>query len=310
MNVEYSNVNKSIEEIDITFTFECFAIEVDYVNVCQFSPVGGFDLHTHSNYEIHYIKKGRGIVVLLDKEYQLEAGDFYLTGPGVLHKQISDSDDPMVEYALKCSIKADNSMTNVQISLKNEMECLMNIIDNKAFGIVKDRCDTGSLFENIFEEVSKKRPGYFIEIKLAIYRIIIATARNYSDSCSTEYFVPKRDLNSYRIQNIKTYIADNYNKNISCEELAAHMFLSRRQLSRILQAETGYSVYDFVMSEKIEIIKKLLISTDHKLTTIAERTGFSSEYHLSNTFKKWVGISPARYRVEKAASNDTGYSQL
>lgn len=62
-------------------------------------PMPYMPMHVHSSdsYELHAITQGRGLVHIDSETYQLAAGDFYLTGPGVSHEQIPDSTDTMHE---------------------------------------------------------------------------------------------------------------------------------------------------------------------------------------------------------------------
>lgn len=80
-------------------------VSIDFINVQSFNDIEGFDEHSHSNHEFHYIKSGTGHVFLGAQEFVLSHGSFYLTGPGMLHKQISDKNNPMLEYAMRCSIR-------------------------------------------------------------------------------------------------------------------------------------------------------------------------------------------------------------
>lgn len=67
------------------------------------SKIGGGTLHgeiaahAHSknSYELHYITAGRGILRTDTAEYPLQAGNFFITGPQVIHEQISDEQHPM-----------------------------------------------------------------------------------------------------------------------------------------------------------------------------------------------------------------------
>lgn len=67
------------------------------------SKIGGGTLHgeiaTHAHsknsYELHYITAGRGVLRTDSAEYPLQAGNFFITGPQVMHAQISDEKSPM-----------------------------------------------------------------------------------------------------------------------------------------------------------------------------------------------------------------------
>lgn len=297
MELCYDKCNELLACFSIDIDYEDLLVNVDSINICLFPCGGGFDFHTHSNYEFHYIKSGRGDVILNRSHYKLNPGDFYITGPGLVHKQIADEKDPMVEYAMKCSIGQKKlDVIPKSIYKYHENSHLLDILNRKASGTVAEAFSMDSYFESIFHEVRLKRPGFYKMVKNLIIQIIIAAARNFTEETGVEYDIPSRKINSHRINAVKSYIEDNYNKKITCGELANHLFLSSRQLNRVVKRELGCTIHQYIMLQKIEIIKKLLKTSEYSLRELAEQTGFSSEFHLSSTFKKWMGISPAVYK--------------
>lgn len=302
------DINKAsdmLKELDICFEYENLKVKVDFLTVYPFLPGEGFDSHSHSNYEFHYIKEGRGTVTLHGKEYELHSGCFYLTGPGVVHKQYADKNFPMQEYALKCSICniAPNS-TALSMKSQGEVAYILSLLNNKADRVIKDTNNLNTHFENAFREVYYKQPGYFSAIKNTIFSIILAASRNYTDGTLPDYAVPTRNLDNHRFETLRSYIHDNIEKSITRQELSSYISLSIRQTDRVVKTRTGISIHSFIMNERINAAKSLLQSTGYNLSEIAEKTGFSSEYHLSSSFKKHAGVTPREYRKGKQSDTE------
>ena len=74
------------------------------------------------------------------------------------------------------------------------------------------------------------------------------------------------------------------------------MYISRTHLAAKFKKETGMTLTDFILKEKIEEAKRLLRYSDRSLALIAEYLGFSSQSHFSKTFKKYVNTTPKEYR--------------
>ena len=74
------------------------------------------------------------------------------------------------------------------------------------------------------------------------------------------------------------------------------MFISRTHLAARFKQITGMTLTDFILSEKTEEAKRLLISTDKSLLAIGEYLGFSSQSHFTKVFKKYSGKTPSEYR--------------
>jgi len=57
----------------------------------------------------------------------------------------------------------------------------------------------------------------------------------------------------------------------------------------------GETPYQTIMRLKLETVKRLLIWENTSVKDAARRTGFSSPYHLSRTFKSYEGIPPGSW---------------
>lgn len=60
--------------------------------------------------------------------------------------------------------------------------------------------------------------------------------------------------------------------------------------------------YQYLLSQKILIAKKLLLGTNVSITNISEQLGFKSVFYFSRLFKKKVGLSPREYRIQSIES--------
>jgi AraC-like DNA-binding protein len=76
-------------------------------------------------------------------------------------------------------------------------------------------------------------------------------------------------------------------------------------LSNIFSEVKGITIQQFIIINKIEKVKELLLYDQLNLTEIAYKLHYSSVAHLSNQFKKITGLSPSFYKKlkEKRLSN-------
>ena len=72
--------------------------------------------------------------------------------------------------------------------------------------------------------------------------------------------------------------------------------MSARTLQRQFQEATGFGPVEWVMRERVALVKDLLETTDLPLAQIAERAGFGSEESLRHHFRRLAATSPAAYR--------------
>ena len=70
-------------------------------------------------------------------------------------------------------------------------------------------------------------------------------------------------------------------------------------LSNIFSEENGITIQQFIIINKIEKVKELLMYDEMNLTEIAWQLHYSSVAHLSNQFKKVTGTSPSYFKLYK-----------
>ena len=95
---------------------------------------------------------------------------------------------------------------------------------------------------------------------------------------------------------VSNYVQHHLSEPINVEALAKSLFLSRTYLAAKFKKESGTTLTDFILKEKVEEAKRLLRYTDKHATAIAAYLGFSSQSHFANVFKKYTNKSPNEYR--------------
>ena len=95
---------------------------------------------------------------------------------------------------------------------------------------------------------------------------------------------------------VRDYIDAHLNSDISLSELAAAADMAVDSFARRFKATTGFAPYAYVIEERIRRAETLLRETDLPIGTIAFRLGFSSQSHLTSTFRRLREMTPRAYR--------------
>jgi len=90
------------------------------------------------------------------------------------------------------------------------------------------------------------------------------------------------------------------NVNIS-ENLSKKLYKSYGYISKVFSEVTYTSISNFIILQKIERAKQMIIEGKHSLTEISYALGYSSVAHLSHQFKDVIGLTPTAYQriIEK-----------
>ena len=111
------------------------------------------------------------------------------------------------------------------------------------------------------------------------------------------------DRKSQLIERIKTEIIYliHYDKetegpvNLS-DHLSKRLGHDYSYLSNLFSSVVGTTIEKYSILQRIERVKELLVYDELSLSEIAWQTGYSSVQHLSNQFKKVIGMSPSVYK--------------
>ena len=94
------------------------------------------------------------------------------------------------------------------------------------------------------------------------------------------------------------YITDHLHDNITVPELAEHVNLTVKYLSKLFKKEMGYSINEHIRRLKVEEAKSLLRYSYKSSLEIATDLGFTSHSYFITVFKKETGMTPREYRNE------------
>ncbi|TXK83977.1 response regulator [Paenibacillus sp. N3.4] len=93
-----------------------------------------------------------------------------------------------------------------------------------------------------------------------------------------------------------SYIKQHYQEEISLQQLAGHVHLSRTYFCELFKKETEISFNDYLTEIRMEKAKELLKNKDLKIGTLAEIIGYSNASYFIKLFRKSTNLSPLEYR--------------
>ena len=104
----------------------------------------------------------------------------------------------------------------------------------------------------------------------------------------------QQELQPIRV--IREYIDNHYAENISLNDVADQVQLSKNYVSAIFRKETGVNFLDYLTSKRIDEASKLLRKTNLSISDIAEKVGYTDVKYFSKMCKKNLGMNPSEYR--------------
>ncbi|PUZ20895.1 transcriptional regulator, AraC family with amidase-like domain [Chitinophaga costaii] len=97
-------------------------------------------------------------------------------------------------------------------------------------------------------------------------------------------------------QKLQHWLSDHLQEPVDVGKIAAHFNMSVRNLTRVLQKQTGMPPAKFIEKLRVEKARKLLENTDLSLERIAEQSGLGNLISMRRVFLRHLMTTPSDYR--------------
>ena len=229
-------------------------------------------------YLLHYVKTGRGIYQVNGKTYSLKAGDVFIIYPNTLVSYLADMEDPWEYYWVGFN-----------------GACANKLVQQTPFSDVQPvhHCkDPQSTRETIYNIYLARGPEPQCEALMTGY-LYLFMAQLMKEAREAMPNTPSSS-SQYVLAAIK-YIQFNYSHDISVDDIAKAVGVSRSHLYRVFMSNVGQSPIDYLTGYRISEACSLLKNTGLSIAEIAVSVGFFDQFYFSRVFKKVKGVPPSKY---------------
>ncbi|WP_162356981.1 response regulator [Metabacillus mangrovi] len=105
-------------------------------------------------------------------------------------------------------------------------------------------------------------------------------------------------FNEKLIHELKQYLHEHFSEPIVLEELGRHFYKSPAYLCSLFSKNAGKTIFEYITALRMDHAKKLLRSSNLKISEICEKAGYSNHKYFNQVFKKNTGKTPGQYRSE------------
>ena len=125
--------------------------------------------------------------------------------------------------------------------------------------------------------------------------LVVHLLRHYRSSRS-KITINDRPLSQAQLKNIQAFIDAHLGDNFTVADLATVAHFSPAHFARAFKSTLGQPPHRYVMQQRIEKAKQLLVMTRLPIADIAITVGFHNKSHFAARFHKLAGVSPKAYR--------------
>lgn len=243
-----------------------------------------YPIHTHTNYEVIVIEKGPYYCNVNSKELIVDRGSFLIVKPGDRHQDHLYSGQS--HYVLHFRIELNGSSIDLFNPGCKTMDQVFTI---------KDSWVPLKFFTAMLND-SKKENLYLKYIQDALmeeffWRMLHCIPENLiSDSFKshTKGYIFK--------SNLINLFSRSYKKNLTVDDIASFLNMSRRSLSYNCQNYFADSPARLFTIYRLERAAELLIHGKLSIKEISGKLGFENQFHFSRVFSRHYRVSPSLYK--------------
>ena len=251
--------------------------------------------HYHPFYEMMILIGPNAEHLIEGHPYHIKAGDFVLLAPSRLHKSCYPKGEPtkriIISFMFPDNFYGISETYNTILRPFHEEIPIYRFEPeerNRLFSILNEIYD----FSDSPSYTGSDTDTFYVHMKFQefLYTLYACADKNiYSDEANFNSMERK-------IYDITAYIHANFQEDLSLDSLASQFFISPCYLSHQFKAITHFNLMSYIQMTRIRNVEYKLISTNMKVSDIAESCGFTSFSQFNRIFKKISGTSPSDFR--------------
>ena len=266
----------------------------NFIDLCMYQfgyeqcdPGHSFGPATRNHYLFHYILSGTGTLMADNAKgetqtYSIKSGQGFIIFPGQINTYIADTDFPW-EYTW---VEFDG------LRAKEIVETAGLSPDHPVY-----HSHSADLRQKMMEEMlyishnSHESPFHLIGHTWLFLDYFMR---------STETVRMKQDgsIRDFYIKEALSFIEQNFQNDISIEDIAACCGLNRSYFGKIFHDTIGRSPQEFLISYRMTKAAELLKITALSIADIGNAVGYPNQLHFSRAFKNVYGMSPRNWRMK------------
>ena len=148
--------------------------------------------------------------------------------------------------------------------------------------------------KSLLSELASQNLGGRLYAESLTNALSIHLLRHYNEVAATSYR-RKEGLPPKRLRQVLDYIHEHLDQNLSLEELAGISGVSAPYFASQFRLSTGVAPHQFVIQERVERAKILLLRGEQSIAEVAFSVGFADQSHLNRHMKRLLNVTPKTF---------------
>lgn len=252
----------------------------------------GFSHHNHAPIEILVMEQGSMHVSVGTEHYLLSAGDILVINPYELHAGEWSPDTIHNASYLCLTAVLPKLLTFPQSVLSDKLNELMELKSGFRHYIPRNESLYQTLLQ-LYQAFRLRTPDSECRVLSLLYCIF--------SLLFADYYQPTNLTNSGRqqhsfLESVSQYVSEHYTEpGLTSAHIAQALYMDQSRFCRLIRQHFGCSFSNHLCSYRILRASELYKGSHLSVAEIASAVGFTDYCYFSRSFKRIIGITPARY---------------
>lgn len=244
------------------------------------------DFHYHEFCKLVLLVSGQGEYMVEDRNYAMQAGDILFIGSGQVHRPEFAAGVEYERYIFYISPEFLQGHSSEECNLLQ----LFDGIHGHVLRLEEKR--SGKMFglaELLEEELKKDAFGKNIMANSLLMQLLVRLGR-YRDK-GQQMLKEHPEVTDERIASMLRFMEKHLAEDISLDDLAEHVYMSRYHMMHLFKKETGQTVYEYLTNRRLNFARDL-IRQGVPATESCFLAGFGSYSSFTRAYGKRFGTTP------------------
>ncbi len=252
--------------------------------------------HFHSEYELIYIKKGRGTAFVGNGLVRFNDDVCLFMGSNLPHYMRSDKEyfvedcNLLVEGVI---IQFEKDFMNYAIANYPHFDSIRNFLKQSIKGYFFYNLSHSNLDALIQKLVNTEGVERICNMLELLDKMSVNKHYKFINTAKT---VEIEHKSISRIDKVLSFLNQHYTRHITLTEIASVAAMNQTAFCRYFKGEMGKSFKNFLIEMRINYACKLLLDDSLNISQVSSSCGFDSTPYFNTCFKKVNGTTPSSYR--------------
>ena len=256
------------------------------------APAHSFGPAARNHYLFHYILSGTGTLMADDSKgvtqtYSIKSMQGFMIFPNQITTYVADKQLPW-EYVW---LEFDG------LRVKSLLDTIGLSLDKPVYHARNKNLREDMANEMLY--ISRHKDESPFHLIGHLYLFLDYLLRSAAD----EQLEHGSKLREFYIHEALTYIAHNFQNEITIEDIAGVCGLNRTYFGKIFKEALGKTPQEFLLNYRMLKAAELLKLTSLSIGDVGLAVGYANQMHFSRAFKNNYGISPREWRYQNHVNN-------